>query len=93
MNTPELNLKFAEGEHFTVIKELVQHAQFPDAKLTTIDGLRADFPDGFGLVRASNTTPVLVLRFEGDDLDALKRIQNIFAKAMKAVDPKIVLPF
>jgi len=93
VNTPELNLKFAEGEHFTVIQELVQRAHFPDAKLTTIDGLRADFPDGFGLVRASNTTPVLVFRFEGDNKDALERIQKRFRELMLTVRPGIALPF
>ena len=93
VNTPELNLKFAEGEHFTVIKELVQRAHFPDAKLTTIDGLRADFSDGFGLVRASNTTPVLVFRFEGDNKDALERIQKRFRELVLSVRPGIALPF
>jgi len=93
VNTPELNLKFAEGEHFTVIKELVQRARFPDAKLTTIDGLRADFNDGFGLVRASNTTPVLVFRFEGDNKDALERIQKRFRELVLSARPGIALPF
>ena len=93
VNTPELNLKFAEGEHFAVIKELVEHARFPDAKLTTIDGLRADFSDGFGLVRASNTTPVLVFRFEGDNKEALERIQKRFRELMLSVRPGITLPF
>jgi phosphomannomutase/phosphoglucomutase len=93
LNTPELNLKFAEGEHFTVIKELVQRARFPDAKLTTIDGLRADFPDGFGLVRASNTTPVLVFRFEGDNQEALDRIQKRFRELVQTARPGIALPF
>ncbi|MEK9134381.1 MAG: phosphomannomutase/phosphoglucomutase [Pseudomonadota bacterium] len=93
LNTPELNLKFAEGEHFTVIKELVQRARFPDAKLTTIDGLRADFNDGFGLVRASNTTPVLVFRFEGDNKEALERIQKRFRDLVHSARPGITLPF
>jgi phosphomannomutase/phosphoglucomutase len=93
LNTPELNLKFAEGEHFTVIKELVQRARFPDAKVTTIDGLRADFPDGFGLVRASNTTPVLVFRFEGDTQEALDRIQKRFRELVQTARPGIALPF
>jgi len=93
VNTPELNLKFAEGEHFAVIKELVQRARFPDAKVTTIDGLRADFADGFGLVRASNTTPVLVLRFEADNQAALERIQNRFRELILSVRPGIALPF
>ena len=93
VNTPELNLKFAEGEHFTVIKELVERAHFPDAKVTTIDGLRADFPDGFGLVRASNTTPVLVFRFEADNREALERIQNRFRELVLSVRPDVKLPF
>lgn len=93
VNTPELNLKFAEGEHHAVIKELVEHASFPDAKVTTIDGLRADFADGFGLVRASNTTPVLVLRFEGDTPAALERIQARFRELLKSVRPELALPF
>ncbi len=93
VNTPELNLKFAEGEHFAVIKELVKRAHFPDAKVTTIDGLRADFNDGFGLVRASNTTPVLVLRFEGDNQAALERIQHRFRDLLLSVRPGIALPF
>ncbi|WP_372524217.1 phosphomannomutase/phosphoglucomutase [Sulfuricaulis sp.] len=93
LNTPELNLKFAEGEHFALIQELVKRAHFPDAKLTTIDGLRADFPDGFGLVRASNTTPVLVFRFEGDNQEALERIQKRFRELMLSVRPGMALPF
>ena len=93
VNTPELNIKFAEGEHFTVIQELVKRAQFPDAKLTTIDGLRADFADGFGLVRASNTTPVLVLRFEADNQAALEKIQKRFRELLLAVRPGMALPF
>jgi phosphomannomutase/phosphoglucomutase len=93
VNTPELNLQFAEGEHFAVIQELVQRAHFPDAKVTTIDGLRVDFPDGFGLVRASNTTPVLVLRFEGDNRQALQRIQARFRELILSVRPGMTLPF
>ncbi len=93
LNTPELNLKFAEGEHFAVMKELQRHASFPDAKVTTIDGLRADFADGFGLVRPSNTTPVLVFRFEGDSKEALERIQGRFRELILSVRPGMTLPF
>ena len=93
VNTPELNLKFAEGEHFAAIKELIGHASFPDAKVTTLDGLRADFADGFGLVRASNTTPVLVFRFEGDSAEALERIQNRFREWVLSTRPGTALPF
>jgi phosphomannomutase/phosphoglucomutase len=93
VNTPELQLKMKEGEHYALIKELVAHASFPDAKVSTIDGLRADFPDGFGLVRASNTTPVLVFRFEGDNAAALERIQGRFRELLHAARPDAALPF
>jgi len=93
VNTPELNLKFAEGEHHAVIGELLKAASFPGAQVTTIDGLRVDFPDGFGLVRASNTTPVLVFRFEADNETALKRIQDAFRALMQSVRPGLGLPF
>jgi len=93
VNTPELNVKFAEGEHYTAIQELIAAASFPDAKVTTIDGLRVDFADGFGLVRASNTTPVWVLRFEGDNAGALARIQQRFRDLILRVRPEVKLPF
>ena len=70
-----------------------QQASFEDAALITIDGLRADWPDGWGLVRASNTTPVLVLRFEADNATALRRIQQVFRKQLLAVDAGLKLPF
>ncbi len=76
-STPELNVKCAEGEPHTLVDQLVAQVNFPaPAVLTTIDGLRVDWPDGFGLIRASNTTPVLVLRFEGQTPEALARIQT-----------------
>jgi phosphomannomutase/phosphoglucomutase len=93
VNTPELHLKLAEGEHYALIKELAARASFPDAQVTTIDGVRADFADGFGLVRASNTTPVLVFRFEGDNVAALERIQQRFRKLVHSARPDIILPF
>ncbi|MHB8622582.1 MAG: phosphomannomutase/phosphoglucomutase [Sulfuricaulis sp.] len=93
VNTPELNLTLAEGEHYSLIKELVKRAHFPNAKLTTIDGLRADFADGFGLVRASNTTPVLVFRFEADNQQALNRIQDRFRDLVRSAKPNATLPF
>jgi phosphomannomutase/phosphoglucomutase len=93
VNTPELNVKFAEGEHYKAIEELIKVAAFPDGKVTTIDGLRVDFPDGFGLVRASNTTPVWVLRFEADNGAALERIQGRFRDLIHRVRPALALPF
>ena len=92
-STPELHLHLREGEHFALIGELVAAADFPGAELSTLDGIRADYPDGFGLVRASNTTPVLVLRFEADDEAALTRIQAAFRALFARVRPDLALPF
>ena len=93
VSTPELKVELDEGEHYRFMDKLRQQANFEDATLITIDGLRADWPDGWGLVRASNTTPVLVLRFEADNIVALKRIQQFFRKQLLAVDFKLKLPF
>jgi phosphomannomutase len=87
-STPELNVACAEGEHHEVVQRLRERARFDGAtEVITIDGLRAEFADGFGLVRASNTTPVLVLRFEGRTPAALERIQAQFMEALRAVKP------
>ncbi|MFO1250379.1 phosphomannomutase/phosphoglucomutase [Inhella sp.] len=76
VNTPELNVPCAEGEHHAITARLLEVAKFPNAReVITIDGLRVEYKDGFGLIRASNTTPVLVLRFEGHTQEALDRIQ------------------
>lgn len=93
INTPELNIALPEGENFKFIDALLAIARFSDAKVNTIDGLRVDFSDGWGLVRASNTTPSLVLRFEADSQEALLRIQDIFRKLMEKIKPSIKLPF
>jgi phosphomannomutase/phosphoglucomutase len=93
VNTPELGVKFAEGEHHKFMTAFVDKANFDGATLTTIDGLRADFDDGWGLVRASNTTPSLVIRFEADSQSALERIQDSFRTAMRAIDSNLDLPF
>ncbi len=86
--TPEINVRCAEGEHHALIETLRQTARFPGAtEVITIDGLRAEYPDGFGLIRASNTTPVLVLRFEGQTEAALHRIEAQFMAALRAVKP------
>src|SRR6185503_7391291 len=94
VNTPELHLKTAEGENYTLIDKLKQTAKFEGAReLITIDGLRVEYEDGFGLARPSNTTPVVVLRFEADTIEALKRIQADFRRALLAVKPDAKLPF
>jgi phosphomannomutase len=86
-STPELNVACAEGEPRTVIEQLLATANFPGAEVVTTDGLRVDFDDGFGLIRASNTTPVLVLRFEGHTEAALHRIEADFMARLRAVKP------
>ncbi len=86
-STPELNVPCAEGEPKRVVEALQAQAKFPGAKMTTIDGVRADYKDGFGLIRGSNTTPVLVLRFEGHTPEALHRIETDFMAALRAVKP------
>ena len=93
-STPELNIKMAEGEPFTLIDKLKAEGKFSNAvEMITIDGLRVEYADGFGLARPSNTTPVVVLRFEADNAVALERIQADFRQAIKAVWPGIELPF
>ena len=94
INTPELGITFAnEGENFAFVKAFQDNAQFGNAQLTTIDGLRADFDNGWGLCRASNTTPSIVIRFEADDETSLKTIQDSFRKQMLAIDSNLDLPF
>ena len=86
-NTPELNVPCAEGEPARLVTQLQRTARFPGAEINTIDGLRADYEDGFGLIRASNTTPVLVMRFEGHTPEALHRIERDFMAALRSVKP------
>jgi phosphomannomutase len=87
-STPELNVPCAEGEPQRVVDQLLATAKFEGAKeVITIDGLRVDFDDGFGLIRSSNTTPVLVMRFEGHTQAALHRIESAFMDALRKVKP------
>jgi phosphomannomutase / phosphoglucomutase len=93
VTTPELRLDMAEGAHFELMTRLEAQANFTDAQVFTIDGLRVEFADGWGLVRASNTTPSLVLRFEADDEAALARIQDEFRSLIDSVEPGLTLPY
>jgi phosphomannomutase len=87
-STPELNVPCSEGEPARVVADLLRNANFPGcSEIITIDGLRVDYDDGFGLVRASNTTPMLVLRFEGHTPAALERIRTTFVAALRSVKP------
>ena len=93
VNTPEINVALQEGENIAFVEELMSKLPFPEAKITDIDGLRADFLHGWGLVRASNTTPSLVLRFEADSEEELSAIQKKFKDVMIQIKPDIELPF
>lgn len=87
-STPEINVSCAEGEPHALVDKLVERARFDaSARINTIDGLRVDWSDGFGLIRASNTTPVLVLRFEGHTQAALERIQHTMTELLLQVKP------
>ena len=92
--TPELHIHTAEGVNHSLLARLQKEARFTDAKdIITIDGLRVEYADGFGLMRPSNTTPVIVLRFEADSDAALQRIQNDFRRVLLAAAPELSLPF
>ncbi len=94
VSTPELNLKMREGEPHALVAELQKTAKFEGAlEVITLDGLRVEYADGFGLMRASNTTPVLVLRFEADDAAALSRIQTDFRRVLRQARPDLLQAF
>ncbi|MCE8016775.1 phosphomannomutase/phosphoglucomutase [Halomonas sp. MCCC 1A17488] len=93
LGTPEINVHVTDENKFELVDKLAREGDFgEDGVKTTLDGIRVDYPDGWGLCRASNTTPVLVLRFEGKSDAALERIRNRFADALKQVDPALTLP-
>lgn len=93
-STPELQLKLSEGENFAIIEQMQKNANFPGStEIISIDGLRVEYPDGFGLARSSNTTPVIVMRFEAESPEALARIQAALKAAILAVKPDAVLPY
>ena len=94
VNTPELQIKLQEGENYALIEKIRENATFDNpVEINTIDGLRVEYADGFGLMRASNTTPVIVLRFEADSPAALKYIQEDFRSVLLESAPGISLPF
>lgn len=93
VNTPELKLSIAEAEKFSFMEKIIAQAKFPGAQISTIDGLRADFPEGFGLIRPSNTTPYLILRFESATKAGLQTIQEMFRKELLKLNPALKLPF
>lgn len=94
VNTPELHIEMAEGENKRFVEKLQKQLHFDDATdVITIDGIRVEWEDGFALARSSNTTPVVVLRLEGDTTEALERIKKRFAEALRQIAPDVKLPF
>ncbi|MBO9328861.1 phosphoglucomutase [Achromobacter sp. HZ01] len=92
--TPEIKLETAEGEQFDLVEALRAQGEFPGAvSISNLDGVRVDYADGFGLARPSNTTPTVVLRFEGDTVAALARIEEDFRNAFRRIAPHVRLPF
>jgi len=93
ISTPELNVEVTESDKFAIIERLGQQADFGDGNISTIDGIRVDYADGWGLCRASNTTPVLVLRFEAETEQALERIKSVFREQLQKAAPDLVAEF
>ena len=91
--TPEIKVDAPEGNPHAFVEQFIEQAKFDDARLSTIDGLRVDWADGWGLVRASNTTPVLVMRFDADNKEAMVRIKDAFRTQLLALRPDLALPF
>jgi phosphomannomutase/phosphoglucomutase len=93
ISTPEINVTVTDENKFRLIDSLQRDGVWGEANLTTLDGVRVDYPKGWGLVRASNTTPVLVLRFEAETEDELSRIKEVFRAQLYNVAPDLNLPF
>ncbi|MDK9556357.1 phosphomannomutase/phosphoglucomutase [Marinobacter sp. M216] len=93
ISTPELNVEVTESSKFAIIERLGQEGDFGDGNISTIDGIRVDYADGWGLCRASNTTPVLVLRFEAETEQGLERIKGIFREQLHKAAPDVTADF
>jgi phosphomannomutase/phosphoglucomutase len=93
ISTPELNVEVTEQTKFGIIEQLGKKGDFGDGSVSTIDGIRVEFTDGWGLCRASNTTPMLVLRFEAESEEALERIKSVFREQLSKAAPDLVADF
>mgnify|MGYP001812253556 FL=1 len=93
INTPELQIMFDEGEHYKFMEKFKQEANFENADIITIDGMRVNYAEGWGLIRPSNTTPCLVLRFEANNQEVLEEIQDKFRQQLHNMDSSLQLPF
>jgi phosphomannomutase / phosphoglucomutase len=93
ISTPELNVNVTEQTKFKIIERFGEQGDFGEGSVSTIDGIRVEFSDGWGLCRASNTTPVLVLRFEAESDESLERIKSVFREQLKRAAPDLVADF
>lgn len=93
VNTPELKLPISEERKFQFMEQFLKSAHFPEGELSMIDGVRVDFAYGWGLIRPSNTTPYLVMRFEAENEERLIEIQHAFREQLEAVDKSLIMPF
>ncbi|MEK1938875.1 MAG: phosphomannomutase/phosphoglucomutase [Pseudomonas sp.] len=93
ISTPEINITVTDENKFGIITALQRDGHWGEGSVTTLDGVRVDYPKGWGLVRASNTTPVLVLRFEADSQEELDRIKELFRAQLYTAAPDLNLPF
>jgi phosphomannomutase/phosphoglucomutase len=91
--TPELKIAVSDENKFALVQKLIEQGDFQNGKPTTIDGLRVDFSKGWGLVRASNTSPALTLRFEAESEEALGKIQQIFKRELVKIDSELIINF
>ncbi len=89
ISTPEIDIQIPDNKKFLFVEKFKKQAKFKEGKINTLDGIRVDFEDGFGLVRASNTTPSIVLRFEADTKERLKKIEEMFREQLLAIDPSL----
>jgi len=93
ISTPELNVEVTEASKFGIVERLSARGKFGDGSISTIDGVRVEYGDGWGLCRASNTTPALVLRFEAESEEALARIKTVFREQLRHVAPELNVTF
>lgn len=93
ISTPELSMSTAEGENVALVEKLVASGEMPGAKMINIDGVRAEFQHGWGLMRASNTMPAVIFRFEADDINGLEHVKDLFRQELLKIDPELKLPF
>ena len=93
VTTPELRISLAEKDHESFMQAFKSGLAFDDAEVLDIDGIRVDFPDRWGLIRPSNTTPCLIARFEAEDEETLKKIKSEFRNLIKSINPDLKLPF